>query len=135
VSYDEKSADPVFWWRLPLLDVSPGEQRNEHPLCEILRPSLRTDNCKVFWSSGPECLSREEAEMRRSKCRKVSAAVASAKVIHSLCDHPLRCIVAAEQISRHLWVRNGHSAAYTSMHYMLSSSRHSFRDLDFALVQ
>ena len=132
---EDKVANPHFWWRLPVLDVSSLDLGHEHPLCEILRPSLRPDNCKVIWSSGPDSLSREEAEMRRSKCRTISAAIASAKVIHSICDHPLRCIVAAEQISRHLWVRNGHSTAYTAMHYMLSSSRHSFRDLDLALVQ
>ncbi len=116
-----RDLEPTSWWQLPVLDddaivrCSVGDTL-DHPLCALLRPTLRSSNCRITWSAGPECNS-EEAQRRRSRSRAISSAIASAKVVHTLCDHPLRCLAAAEQISRHLWARNGASAAGMVLNY------------------
>ncbi len=128
------------WWQLPVLDNDSLMQNDvasdtlDHPLCALLRPTLRSSNCRITWSAGPECNS-EEAQRRRSRSRAISSAIASAKVVHSLCDHPLRCLAAAEQISRHLWARNGSSAAGMALNYGTTPLCRSFRDLDITMVQ
>ena len=134
-----RERDP-FWWLLPTIDCSQSSTQNasseplEHPLSALLRPSLRSSNCRVTWAAGPECNS-EEAQRRRSRARAVSAAITASKIIHSLCDHPLRCLAAAEQISRHLWARNGGSAVGMSINYTSPPLCQSFRDLDLTMVQ
>jgi len=134
-----RDLEPTSWWRLPVLDDDAIVRGNvgdtlDHPLCALLRPTLRSSNCRITWSAGPECNS-EEAQRRRSRSRAISSAIASAKVVHSLCDHPLRCLAAAEQISRHLWARNGTSAAGMALNYGTTPLCRSFRDLDLAMVQ
>ncbi len=128
------------WWQLPALDDdSVGKDGDtieslDHPLCTLLRPTLRSLNCRITWSAGPDCTS-EEAQRRRSRARAISAAIAAAKVIHSLCDHPLRCLAAAEQIRRHLWARNGSTATGMALNYGTTPLCRSFRDLDLTMVQ
>jgi len=128
------------WWQLPALDVdcmgTDGDavESLEHPLCTLLRPTLRSLNCRITWSAGPDCTS-EEAQRRRSRARAISSAIAAAKVIHSLCDHPLRCLAAAEQIRRHLWARNGSTASGMALNYGTTPLCRSFRDLDLTMVQ
>jgi hypothetical protein len=61
--------------------------------------------------------------------------IAVVKIIHSLADHPIRCLAAAQQIERHLWARNGASAAGMAMNYSSAPLCRSFRDLDCVLVQ
>lgn len=133
--------DPENWWKIPVLDCDAGTLKNrtnkeimEHPLSTLLRPALRTSNCRITWSTGPDCNS-EEAQRRRSRSRAISAAIASAKVIHSICDHPLRCLAAAEQIMRHLWARNGVSAGNMALNYSTAPLCRDFRDLDLTMVQ
>lgn len=128
------------WWLLPGIDDCHSSAQDasmkvlEHPLSVLLRPSLRSSNCRVTWAAGPECNS-EEAQRRRGRARTVSAAIAASKLIHSLCDHPLRCLAASEQISRHLWARNGTSAAGMALNYHSPPLCQSFRDLDLTMVQ
>ncbi len=128
------------WWLLPTIDAyqSSGAklptESLEHPMSVLLRPSLRSSNCRVTWAAGPECNS-EEAQRRRARSRAVSAAITASKIIHSLCDHPLRCLAAAEQISRHLWARNGASAVGMALNYTSPPLSQSFRDLDLTMVQ
>jgi len=135
-----RDAQPSSWWQLPVLDddsMKPSENATEsldHPLCTLLKPTLRSVNCRITWSAGPECTS-EEAARRRSRSRAISSAIAAAKVIHSLCDHPLRCLAAAEQIKRHLWARNGSTAAGMALNYGTTPLCRSFRDLDLTMVQ
>ena len=129
------------WWKLPILDdeyaESGTDQLNlgrQHPLAAVIRPVLRPANCRVVWASGPDC-TRAEAQQRRSRLKSVSANIASAKIIHSLADHPLRCMSAAQQIERHLWARNGSSTAGMALNYSSAPLCRSFRDLDLTLVQ
>ena len=134
---DLRTDSPFTWWQIPVLDdvsMSAVGDMFDHPLCHVLRPTLRSSNCKITWTSGPECTS-EEAKSRRARSKAISAAIASAKVIHSLCDHPLRCLAAADQISRHLWARNGASASGMALNYGTAPLCKSFRDLDMTLVQ
>ena len=138
ISDNVRSSKPFSWWQLPVLDddnvADSAEESLDHPLCKLLRSTLRSSNCRITWSAGPDCTS-EEAQMRRSRSRAISSAVAAAKVIHSLCDHPLRCLAAAEQIRRHLWNRNGSTAAGMSLNYGTTPLCRSFRDLDLTMVQ
>jgi hypothetical protein len=136
-----RNANPSGWWKLPVLDEAAGSNQEtsinsspQHPLVSLIRPSLRTSNCRVVWSSGPEC-SPLEAQRRRSRSKTVSANIAVAKIIHSLADHPLRCLAAAQQIERHLWARNGSSTASMALNYSSSPLCRGFRDLDLTLVQ
>lgn len=129
------------WWKLPVLDadsvVEPGADPgavNIHPLVPVIKSTLRSANCKVVWSSGPDC-SPQEAQRRRTRSRAVSANIAVSKVIHSLADHPVRCLAAAQQIEGHLWARNGSSVAGMAMNYSSSPLCRAFRDLDLLLVQ
>ncbi len=139
VSEDERRNDKL-WWLLTRIDGNPSTmdssatQSLEHPLSTLLRPSLRSSNCRVTWAAGPECDSNE-AQHRRSRAKAVSAAITASKIIHSLCDHPLRCLAASEQISRHLWARNGTSAVGMAINYNSPPLCQSFRDLDLTLVQ
>lgn len=134
-----QQANPHSWWQLPTVDDSSdisdtNTESLDHPLCTLLRPTLKSSNCRVTWSAGPECTS-EEAQRRRSRSGTIAAAIAASKVIHSLCDHPLRCLAAAEQIKRHLWLRNGSTAAGMALNYGTTPLCRSFRDLDLAMVQ
>lgn len=132
---------PSTWWQLPVLDdtqSSPVQLDqsgfSHHPLVPVLRSTLRSANCRVNWSSGPDC-TPQEAQRRRTRSRAVSVNIAVAKVIHSLVDHPLRCLAAAQQVERHLWTRNGASVAGMAMNYSNTPLCRSFRDLDLLLVQ
>ncbi len=131
-----RDTHPTNWWKLPVVDSDIGSEEKllEHPMSTLLRPALRTSNCCITWSSGPDCNS-EEAQQRRSRSRTISAAIASAKVTHSMCDRPLRCLAAAEQIMRHLWVRNGSTASSMSVNYTNVPLCMNFRDLDLTMVQ
>lgn len=134
-----RTADPRGWWKLPVLDEEmnvsdqSGSSTN-HPLVPLIRPILRSSNCRVVWSAGPDC-TPQEAQQRRSRSRTVSANIAVAKIIHSLADHPIRCLAAAQQIERHLWARNGSSTAGMALNYASTPLCRSFRDLDLSLVQ
>jgi hypothetical protein len=135
-----RKSDPNGWWKIPVLDdecdsrSSDQQHEAQHPLSALIRPTLRSSNCRVVWSAGPDCTSAE-AQQRRSRSKSVSANIASAKIIHSLADHPLRCLAAAQQIERHLWARNGSSTAGMALNYSSSPLCRSFRDLDMTLVQ
>lgn len=96
--------------------------------------AMRTGNCRVMWSGGIECTS-EDAQMRRQRSRALSTKIAHFKILHSICDHPLRCLVAATQMERHLWVRNGSGVAGMALNYSCRPTCHSFRDLDLTCVQ
>ena len=126
------------WWKIPILDDSqaadPTNQLLNHPLVPLIRSTLRTSNCKVVWSGGPDC-TPQEAQRRRSRSRALSANIAVAKVLHSLADHPIRCLAASQQIERHLWTRNGSSVAGMATNYSSAPLCRSFRDLDLLLVQ
>ena len=135
-----RTNDSRGWWKLPILDgeidMTPEASANslQHPLVSLIRPVLRSSNCRVVWSAGPEC-SSQEAQLRRSRSRAVSANIAVAKIIHSLADHPIRCLAAAQQIERHLWARNGSSVSGMALNYSNAPLCRSFRDLDLTLVQ
>ena len=130
--------DSSSWWKLPVLDDTNGVEAIgnaiNHPLVPVIKPTLRSSNCRVVWAAGPDC-SPEEAQQRRSRSRRVSAYIAVAKIIHSLADHPMRCLAAAQQIERHLWARNGSSTAGMALNYSSTPLCRSFRDLDLSLVQ
>jgi hypothetical protein len=140
VSEELRDSQPLSWWQLPVLDddnietAGDSVETLDHPLCRLLRSTLRSSNCRITWSAGPDCTSAQ-AQRRRSRSRAISSAVAAAKVIHSLCDHPLRCLAAAEQIRRHLWLRNGSTAAGMALNYGTTPLCRSFRDLDLTMVQ
>ena len=137
-----RNANPGGWWKLPVMDEEPSvggasEQSStsiQHPLVPLIRPILRSSNCRVVWSSGPDC-SPQDAQRRRARSRTVSSIIAAAKIIHSLADHPIRCLAAAQQIERHLWARNGSSTAGMALNYSSTPLCRSFRDLDLTLVQ
>mmetsp|Transcript_26458 Transcript_26458/g.74018 ORF Transcript_26458/g.74018 Transcript_26458/m.74018 type:complete len:3261 (+) Transcript_26458:550-10332(+) len=124
------------WWKIPVLDGDNSgdiSSYNQHPLVPLIRPILRGSNCRVVWAS-PDC-SPQEAQRRRARSRTVSANIAVAKIIHSLADHPIRCLAAAQQIERHLWARNGSSTAGMALNYSITPLCRSFRDLDVTLIQ
>jgi hypothetical protein len=125
------------WWKIPVLDcetsLDPSTPMN-HPLVPIIQSTLRYQNCRIAWTGGPDC-SAQEAQRRKGRSRAVSANIAVTKVLHSLADHPIRCIAAAQQIERHLWARNGSSVAGMAMNYSSTPLCRSFRDLDLLLVQ
>ena len=134
-----RNSDTLGWWKLPVLDTENGVidsngSNLQHPLVPLIRPILKSSNCRVVWSAGPDC-SSQEAQRRRARSRTVSANIAVAKIIHSLADHPIRCLAAAQQIERHLWARNGSSVAGMALNYSNAPLCRSFRDLDLALVQ
>eukprot|EP00536_Pseudo-nitzschia_multiseries_P013927 jgi/Psemu1/291151/fgenesh1_pg.632_\ len=133
-----RNSDALGWWKLPVIDsVSDALDSDgntlQHPLVPLIRPTLRKKNCKVVWSA-VEC-NAQEAQRRRQRSRTVAANIAVAKIIHSLVDHPIRCLAAAQQIERHLWARNGSSVAGMALNYSNAPLCRSFRDLDLALVQ
>ena len=133
----ERESDSTTWWKLPVLDdETPHDAASalQHPLAALIRPTIRSSNCRVVWAAGPDCTS-QEAQQRRFRSRMVASSIAAAKIIHSLCDHPLRCLVASQQIERHLWARNGSAAAGQALNYGSSPLCRSFRDLDLAMVQ
>jgi hypothetical protein len=131
-----REANPGGWWKLPVLDsvLEPESNSKQHPLVPLIRSTLRTSNCRVVWTAGPDC-SAQEAQRRRSRSRTVSANIAVAKIIHSMADHPVRCVAAAQQIERHLWARNGSSVAGMAMNYSSTPLCRSFRDLDILMAQ
>lgn len=134
-----RNANPSTWWRIPVLDEDavPDERTSSfplHPLVPLIKPTLRSSNCRVVWMLGPDC-TPHEAQRRRARARNVSANIAVTKVIHSLADHPIRCLAAAQQIERHLWARNGSSVAGMAMNYTSTPLCRAFRDLDLLLVQ
>lgn len=138
VSEDERMSNPA-WWKIPVLDEERPVNMDpapiaSHPLVPLIWSTLRSSNCRVVWSAGPDC-STQEAHRRRSRSRNVSANIAVAKVVHSLADHPIRCIAAAQQIERHLWARNGSSVAGMAINYTSTGLCRSFRDLDLLMVQ
>lgn len=127
-----RTTNPSGWWKIPVLDDS--LENGVHPLVPLLRPTLRSANCRVHWVSGPDC-TPQEAQRRRARSRSVSAAIAVQKVIFSLADHPLRSLAAAHQIERHLWARNGTSVAGMALNYGTTPLCRTFRDLDLTNVQ
>lgn len=143
ISIEMRERDPRGWWKIPVLDAEETSVSNNstaehfeasHTLKDLLAPTIGVKNCLVTWNDGPDC-SPAEAHSRRTRKHVVSSAIAAAKVIHSLCDHPLRCLAAAQQIDRHLWARNGNSATGMALNYGSSPLCNSFRDLDLTLVQ
>jgi hypothetical protein len=135
-----RSRDPKSWWKMPVIDedfsslASDNAVGSQHPLASLIRSTLRSSNCRVIWSSGPDC-SPSEAHARRSRAKTISANIAVAKIIYTLADHPLRCLAAAQQIERYLWARNGVSVAGMALNYSSSPLCRSFRDLDLTLLQ
>jgi len=141
VTEEQRASNPRSWWKLPALDgnymsqeASESSLLLRHPLIPLLKSTLRSSNCRINWSDGPDC-TPTEAQNRRSRSRTVSANVAIAKVVHSLADHPMRCIVTAQQVERHIWARNGASVAGMAMNYSSVPLCRSFRDLDLLLIQ
>ncbi|KAL7473331.1 hypothetical protein ACHAXS_013787 [Conticribra weissflogii] len=144
VPTQERVQNPDKWWRLPLLDDDDdfassdvsmsGIIFKQDNLSSLVRPTHKSANLRVMWSSGPEC-SPPEAQLRRSRSRMMSNLLASTKVIHSLCDHPLRCIAAAQQIDHHMWARNGSSLGGMALNYGSVPLCRSLRDLDLTMVQ
>lgn len=128
-----RDSAPTSWWKIPVMDGDNLVDKH-HPLVPLIRSTLRSSNCRVVWTAGPEC-SSQEAQRRRARSRAVSANIAVAKILYSLADHPIRCIAAAQQIERHLWARNGSSVAGMAMNYSSTPLCRSFRDLDILLVQ
>ena len=145
VPIEERLQNPNIWWRLPLLDDGDDFSSNDtssnsglifkhDSLSALVKPTHKSSNLRVMWSSGPEC-STPEAQLRRSRSRLISTLLASTKVVHSLCDHPLRCIAAALQIDHHMWAKNGSSLAGMSLNYGSVPLCRSLRDLDLTMVQ
>mmetsp|Transcript_11499 Transcript_11499/g.25659 ORF Transcript_11499/g.25659 Transcript_11499/m.25659 type:complete len:3095 (-) Transcript_11499:90-9374(-) len=134
-----RNSNPSTWWRIPVLDDDARLDDRAaafplHPLVQLVKSTLRSSNCRVVWMLGPDC-TPQEAQRRRTRSRNVSANIAVTKVIHSLADHPIRCLAAAQQIERHLWARNGSSVAGMAMNYTSTPLCRAFRDLDLLLVQ
>lgn len=145
VPSNERERNPDTWWRLPLLDddddfASPdlshldGTILKQDCLSALLRPTHRSSNLRVVWSAGPDCTT-QEAQSRRSRARLISSALASTKVVHSLCDHPLRCIAASLQIEHHMWAKNGSSLAGMALNYASVPLCRLLKDLDLTMVQ
>lgn len=146
-----RDANPNTWWKIPVLDDDPSTTSSSnsslssnssygassfpsHPLVPLLKSTLRSSNCRVVWMLGPDC-TPQEAHRRRARARNVSVHIAVTKVLHSLADHPIRCLAAAQQIERHLWARNGSPVAGMAMNYTSTPLCRAFRDLDLLLVQ
>lgn len=142
VPAEERSENPNNWWRLPLLDDDDGFASGDtaglmfkqDSLSALVRSTHKSSNFRVVWSSGPEC-STPEAQFRKSRSRLMSSLLASTKVVHSLCDHPLRCIAASQQIDHHMWAKNGASTAGMALNYGSIPLCRSLRDLDLTMVQ
>jgi hypothetical protein len=142
VPTEERLEAPDTWWRLPLLDddddfasdPSSDASFKQDSLSLLLRSTHKSSNFRVVWSSGPEC-STPEAQLRKSRARMLSALLASTKVVHSLCDHPLRCIAASQQIDHHMWAKNGGSLAGMALNYGSVPLCRPLRDLDLTMVQ
>ena len=145
VPSNEREMNPDTWWRLPLLDddddfasptmsSSDGIILKQDCLSALVRPTHRSSNLRVVWSAGPDC-SSQEAQSRRSRARLISSVLASTKVVHSLCDHPLRCIAASQQIEHHMWAKNGSSLAGMALNYSTVPLCRSLKDLDLTMVQ
>jgi len=137
----ERLEKPDTWWRLPLLDDdddfvsgAPDEPFREDTLSALVRSTHKSSNFRVVWSSGPEC-STPEAQQRKKRSRMLSALLSSTKVVHSLCDHPLRCIAASQQIDHHMWAKNGGSVAGMALNYGSVPLCRSLRDIDLTMVQ
>lgn len=144
----ERTENPDTWWRLPLLDddddfasgvTDPSSDAGsivlkQDCLSALVRSTHKSSNFRVVWSSGPEC-SAPEAQLRKSRARLLSAQLSSTKVVHSLCDHPLRCIAASQQIDHHMWAKNGGSVAGMALNYGSVPLCRSLRDLDLVMVQ
>ena len=144
VPTEARSTNPNNWWRLPLLDddddfastdtSTDGIVFKQDSLSALVRSTHKSSNFRVVWSSGPEC-STPEAQLRKSRSRLMSSLLASTKVVHSLCDHPLRCIAASQQIDHHMWAKNGASTAGMALNYGSIPLCRSLRDLDLTMVQ
>jgi hypothetical protein len=142
VPSEEQIKMPFSWWRLPVLDddddfasdPSSDASFKQDSLSALVRVTHKSSNFRVVWSSGPDC-SSPEAQLRKSRARMMSALLASTKVVHSLCDHPLRCIAASQQIDHHMWAKNGGSTAGMSLNYGSVPLCRSLRDLDVTMVQ
>ncbi len=144
VPAEERSQNPNNWWRLPLLDdddefasddnTKEGIMFKQDSLSALVRSTHKSSNFRVVWTSGPEC-STPEAQLRKSRSRLMSSLLASTKVVHSLCDHPLRCIAASQQIDAHMWAKNGASTAGMALNYGSIPLCRSLRDLDLTMVQ
>ena len=144
VPASERIENPNTWWRLPLLDdddefasidnAADGIMFKQDSLSALVRSTHKSSNFRVVWSSGPEC-STPEAQLRKSRSRLMSSLLASTKVVHSLCDHPLRCIAASQQIDDHMWAKNGASTAGMALNYGSIPLCRSLRDLDLTMVQ
>ena len=138
IDYRERNKDS--WWKLPVLDDKIPNESSEtipsvsHPLVQLIKPTIRSSNCRVVWNAGPDC-SPQEAQKRRSRSRAISANVAVAKIMHSVADHPARCVAACQQIERHLWARNGTSVSGMAINYSSAPLCRSFRDLDLLMIQ
>ena len=142
VPAEERLENPDTWWRLPILDDnddfvsdnSDGIGFRQDSMSALVRSTHKSSNFRVMWSNGPEC-SSPEAQLRKSRSRMFSALLASTKVIHSLCDHPLRCIAASQQIDHHMWAKNGASVAGMAINYGSVPLCRSLRDIDLTMVQ
>jgi len=72
-----RNTRPRDWWKLPVIDddftevssQSPG-LGNQHPLAALIRPTLRSANCRVAWAAGPDCTPME-AQQRRSRAKTI----------------------------------------------------------------
>jgi hypothetical protein len=143
VPESERVRYPESWWKLQVLDgagvehsLTTGPRGGATPqsyLAELLVPTLRSGNCKIVWQL-PDT-SPEHVHMRKHRQYQISSDIAAIKVIHSLADLPIRCLAASSQIERHLWAKNGSSAAGMALNYTSVPLCKSFRDLDLALVQ
>lgn len=142
VPAEDRLDSPDNWWRLPILDddddfvSDPSSEAvfKQDSMSALVRSTHKSSNFRVVWSSGPEC-SAPEAQLRKSRSRMLSALLSSTKVVHSLCDHPLRCIAAAQQIDHHMWAKNGGSVAGMALNYGTVPLCRSLRDLDLTMVQ
>ena len=124
ISLEEREKNEK-WWHVPLLD-------DPEVLETILSTSVFPDNCIVIWQNSANEQIQSEQMQRQVH---VAVKIATAKVLHSLADHPLRCIAASMQIERHIWPRNGLTVAQMAIHYGTLQLCRSFRDLDLLLLQ
>ena len=119
VSLHRRQSD-INWWHIPVLDCSDSLESH-------LMSSINAENCRVTWQNYSN-----ETYIRQTQ---VAVKIATAKVLHSLADHPLRCIAASMQIERHIWPRNGITVLQMAIHYGTLQLCRAFRDLDMTLVQ
>ena len=76
----ERESDSTTWWKLPVLDdETPHDAASalQHPLAALIRPTIRSSNCRVVWAAGPDCTS-QEAQQRRFRSRMVASSIAAA---------------------------------------------------------